>query len=75
MVVVVSQIHQANLKFLLVLTQQQVVIGNRCGQKSQSFDRAITRESQRYDVDVSGVGKAYDMVAKISAIINSEMQS
>ena len=32
-VVVVSQIRQANLKFLPVLTQQQAVIGNRCSQK------------------------------------------
>ena len=29
----VSQIRQANLKFLPVLTQQQAVIGNRCSQK------------------------------------------
>ena len=42
---------------------------------SQSLDRAITRESQTHDVDVCGAGKAYSMVAKGSAIINSEMQS
>ena len=60
-----SQIRQANLKFLPVLTQQQAVIGNRCSQKnSQSLDRAITRESQTHDVDVCGAGKAYNMVAK-----------
>ena len=59
-----SQIRQANLKFLPVLTKQQVVIGNRCSQNSQSLDRAITRESQTHDVDVCGVGKAYNMVAK-----------
>ena len=35
----------------------------------------ITRESQTHDVDVCGAGKAYNMVAKGSAIINSEMQS
>jgi hypothetical protein len=28
-----------------------------------------------HDVDVCGAGKAYDMVAKMSAIINSEMQN
>ena len=60
----VSQIRQANLKFLPVLTQQQAVIGNRCSQNSQSLDRAITRESQTHDVDVCGAGKAYNMVAK-----------
>ena len=70
-----SQIRQANLKFLPVLTQQQVVIGNRGSQNSQSVDKAITRESQTHDVDVCGAGKAYKMVAKGSAIINSEMQS
>ena len=59
-----SQILQANLKFLPVLTQQQVVIGNRCSQNSQSLDRAITRESQMHDVDVCGAGKAYNMVVK-----------
>ena len=60
-----SQIRQANLKFLPVLTQQQSVIGNRCSQKnSQSLDRAITREGQTHDVDVCGAGKAYNMVAK-----------
>ena len=42
---------------------------------SQILDRAITRESQTHDVDVCGAGKAYNMVAKGSAIINSEMQS
>ena len=66
---------QANLKFLPVLTQQQMVIGNHCSQNSQSLDRAITRESQTHDVDVCGAGKAYNMIAKRSAIINSEMQS
>ena len=60
----VSQIRQANLKFLPVLTQQQVVIDNHCSQNSQSLDRVITRESQTYDVDVCEAGKAYDMVAK-----------
>ena len=60
----VSQNLQANLKFLPVLTQQQVVIGNRCSQNAQSLDRAITRESQTHDVDVCGAGKAYNMVAK-----------
>ena len=60
----VSQIRQAKLKFLPVLTQQQAVIGNRCSQNSQSLDRAITRESQPHDVDVCGAGKAYTMVAK-----------
>ena len=71
-----SQIHQANLKFLPVLTQQQAVISNRRSQNSQSLDRAITRESQTHDVDVCGAGKAYNMVAKKrSAIINLEMQS
>ena len=60
----VSQNLQANLKFLPVLTQQQVVIGNRCSQNSQSLDRAITRESQTHDVDVCGAGKAYNIVAK-----------
>jgi len=54
----VSQNLQANLKFLPVLTQQQVVIGNRCSQNSQSLDRAITRESQTHDVDVCGTGRA-----------------
>ena len=43
--------------------------------KTQSLDRAITRESQTHDVDVYGAGKAYNMIAKRSAIINSEMQS
>ena len=51
------------------------MIGNRCSQNSQSLDRAITRESQAHDVDICGAGKAYNMVAKRSAIINSEMQS
>ena len=60
----VSQNLQANLKFLPVLTQQQVVIGNRCSQNSQSLDIAITRESQTHDVDLCGAGKAYNMVAK-----------
>ena len=60
----VSQIFQANLKFLPVLTQQQVVIGNRCSQNSQSMDTSVTRESQTHDVDVCGAGKAYNMVAK-----------
>ena len=60
-----SQIRQANLKFLPVLTQQQVVIGNRGSQNSQSVDKAITRESQTHDVDVCGAGKAYKMVAKV----------
>ena len=60
----VSQIRQANLKFLPVLTQQQAVIGNRGSQNSQSLDRAITRESQTHNVDVCGAGKAYNMVAK-----------
>ena len=60
----VSQNLQANLKFLPVLTQQQVVIGNRCSQNSQSLDRAITREGQMYDIDVCGAGKAYNMVEK-----------
>ena len=59
-----SQIRQAKLKFLPVLTQQQAVIGNRCSQNSQSLDRAITRENQTHDVDVCGAGKAYNMVAK-----------
>ena len=59
-----SQIRQANLKFLPVLTQQQVVIGNHGSQNSQSLDKAITRESQTHDVDVCGAGKAYNMVAK-----------
>ena len=59
-----SQTRQANLKFLPVLTQQQVVIGNRFSQNSQNLDRAITRESQTHDVDVCGAGKAYNMVAK-----------
>ena len=71
----VSQIRQANLKFLPVLTQQQAVIGERRSQNSQRLDRAIARRCQTHDVDVCGVGKAYDMVAKMSAIINSEMQS
>ena len=70
-----SQIRQANLKFLLVLTQQQAVIGNRRSQNSQRLDRAIASLCQTHDVDVCGAGKAYDMVAKMSAIINSEMQS
>ena len=60
----VSQIRQANLKFIPVLTQQQAVIDNRCSQNSQSLDRAITRDSQTHDVDVCGAGKAYNMVAK-----------
>ena len=60
----VSQNLQANLKFVPVLTQQQVVIGNRYSQNSQSLDRAITWESQTHDVDVCGAGKAYNMVAK-----------
>ena len=60
----VSQNLQANLKFLPVLTQQQVVIGNRCSQNSQSLDRAMARESQTHDRDICGVGKAYDMVPK-----------
>ena len=55
---------QANLKFLLVLTKQEVVIGNRCSQNSQSLNREITRENQTHDVDVCGAGKAYNMVAK-----------
>ena len=59
-----SQIHQANLKFLPFLTHQQVVIGHRCSQNSQSLNRAITRESQIHDVDIYGAGKAYNMVAK-----------
>ena len=33
----VSQIRQANLKFLPVLTQQQAVIGNHCSQNSQKL--------------------------------------
>ena len=70
-----SQILQVNLKFLPVLTQQQVVIDNRCSQNSQILDRVITRESQTHDVDACGAGKAYNMVAKGPAIINSEMQS
>ena len=69
------QIRQANLKFLPVLTQQQVVIGNRGSQNSQRLDRVIARWCQTHDVDVCGAGKAYDMVAKMSAIINLEMQS
>ena len=60
----VSQIHQANLKFLPVLTQQQVVIGNHCSQNSQILDRAIARWCQTHDVDVCGAGNAYHMVAK-----------
>ena len=60
----VSQIRQENLKFLLVLTQQQAMIDSRHSQNSQSLDRAITRESQTHDVDVCGAGKAYNMVAK-----------
>jgi hypothetical protein len=71
----VSQIRQANLKFLPVLTQQQAVISNCCSQNSQSLDRAITRESKMHDVDLCGAGMAYNMVAKRSAIINLEMQS
>src|SRR5215216_3150448 len=53
-----SQIRQANLKVLPVLSKQQVVIGNRCSQNSQSLDIAITRESQTHDVDICGAGKA-----------------
>ena len=60
-----SQIRQANLKFIPVLTKQQVVIGNRCSRNSQALDRVITRESQMHDVDVCGAGKAYKMVAKV----------
>ena len=60
----VSQIRQAKLKFLPILTQQQALIGNRYSQNSQSLDRAITKESQTHDVDVCGAGKAYNMVAK-----------
>ena len=59
-----SQIRQANLRFLPVLTQQQAVISNRQSQNSQSLDRAITRESKTHDVDVCGAGKAYNMVGK-----------
>lgn len=59
-----SQIRQANHKFLPVLTKQQVVIGNRCSQNSQSLDRAIARWCRTHDVDVCGAGKAYNMVAK-----------
>ena len=51
------------------------MIGNHCSQYSQSLDRAMARESQTHDVDIRGAGKAYDMVAKMSAIIDSEMQS
>ena len=51
------------------------MIGNRHSQNSQSLDRAITRESETHDVDICGAGKAYNMVAKRSAIINLEMQS
>ena len=40
------------------------MIDNRCSQKSQNLDRAITRESQTHNVDVCGAGKAYNMVAK-----------
>jgi hypothetical protein len=71
----VSHIRQANLKFLPVLIQQQVVIDNRCSQNSQSLDIAIARWCQMHDADVCGAGKAYDMVEKMSARINSEMQS
>ena len=53
----VSQIRQANLKFLPVLTQQQAMIGNRSSQNSQSMDRAITMESRTHNVDVCGVGR------------------
>jgi hypothetical protein len=66
----VSEIRQANLKVLPVLTKQQAVIGNRCSQNSQSLDRAIIRESQTHDVDVCGAGMAYNMIAKRLAIIN-----
>ena len=59
-----SQNRQASLYFLLVLTRQQVVIGNHGSQNSQSLDRAIARWCQMHDVDVCGAGKAYDMVAK-----------
>ena len=55
----VSQTRQANLKLLPVLIQQQVVIGNRCSQHSQSLDIAIARWLQTHDVDVCGAGKAY----------------
>ena len=70
-----SQIREAKLKFLVVLTQQQVVIGNRYSQNSQSLDKAIARWCQTHDVDVCGARKTYDTVVKMSAIINSEMQS
>ena len=60
----VSQNLQANLKFLPVLTQQQVVMGNRGSQNSQRLDRVIARWCQTHDVDVCGAGKAYNMVAK-----------
>ena len=59
-----SQDLQANLKVLQVLTQQQVVTGNRCSQNSESLDRAMARRCQTHDVDVCGAGKAYNMVAK-----------
>ena len=39
-------------------------IGNCRSQKSQSLDRATTRESQTHDVGVCGAWKAYNMVAK-----------
>ena len=51
------------------------MIDNRRSQNSQRLDRAIARWCQTHDVDVCGAGKAYDMVEKMSAIINSEMQS
>ena len=56
-----SQIRQANLKFLPVLTQQQLVIDNRCSQNFQSLDIAIARWRQTDDVDVCGAGKAYNI--------------
>ena len=40
------------------------MIGNRRSQNSQSSDRVIIKESKMHDVDVCGVGKAYNMVAK-----------
>ena len=58
-----SQICQANLSFLQILTQQQVAIGNRCSQNSRRLDIAIARWCQTHDVDVCGAGKAYNMVA------------
>jgi hypothetical protein len=61
----------------ILTSSYQATGGNRqlLSSNSQSLDRAIARWCQMHDVDVCGAGKAYDMVAKMSAIINSEMQN